>query len=168
VEVGLHLPEQRQVDESHKTRLRSTRMDSSATIRLSTPRHPGSRTQSHAHMGDEKMRDMNTMNSSYSHYTQTNSHYDNRRNTRRSLAIVGNQGTVAESIASRLYAASILYAKTGSSHDALLLAQADLSSTKYAACLRILEESVLLPEYPWKALACAAWRRREWSNAADA
>jgi tetratricopeptide (TPR) repeat protein len=67
--------------------------------------------------------------------------------------------------------ASILYAKTGSAHDALLLAQADLSNGKYAACLRILEESgLLLSDYPWEALllACAALAATgEWSTLLD-
>lgn len=67
--------------------------------------------------------------------------------------------------------ASILYAKTGTPHDALLLAQADLSNGKYAACLRILEESgLLISEYPWEALllACAALAATgEWSTLLD-
>jgi tetratricopeptide (TPR) repeat protein len=67
--------------------------------------------------------------------------------------------------------ASILYAKTGTPHDALLLAQADLSNHKYTACLRILEESgLLLSDYPWEALllACAALAATgEWSTLLD-
>jgi hypothetical protein len=53
--------------------------------------------------------------------------------------------------------------KTGSSHDALL-AQA-ICPCKYAACLRILEESALLPST--ERYCCGRFWRREWSNAAD-
>ena len=73
-----------------------------------------------------------------------------------------------ESPSQAAFYASLLYSKTGKPHDALLLAQANLSSAQYSACLRILEESNLLQsDYPWEALllACAALAAaNEWSS----
>lgn len=73
-----------------------------------------------------------------------------------------------ESPTQAAFYASLLYSKTGKPQDALLLAQANLSSAQYTACLRILEESSLLQsDYPWEALllACAALAAaNEWSS----
>ena len=67
--------------------------------------------------------------------------------------------------------ASILYSKTNSSDDALLLAHAHLATKKYTSCLRLLEESSLLQStYPWDALvlACSALAAsEEWAALAD-
>jgi anaphase-promoting complex subunit 6 len=53
--------------------------------------------------------------------------------------------------------ASILYAKTGTPGDAILLAQATLLAKQYTAVLRVLEESGLLQShYPWEALLLAS------------
>lgn len=51
----------------------------------------------------------------------------------------------------------LLFAKTGQSSDALLLAQCHVASGQYEACLRIIEEAALLhQESPWDAVLVAA------------
>ena len=67
--------------------------------------------------------------------------------------------------------ASILYSKTNSSEDALLLAHAHMATKKYTSCLRLLEESALLQSsYPWDALALACTAlaaSEEWAALAE-
>jgi anaphase-promoting complex subunit 6 len=67
--------------------------------------------------------------------------------------------------------ASIVYTKSGTADDAFLLAQALLNQQKYAACLRILEDSnILQSDEPWEALlvACQALSKTDqWTTLSE-
>lgn len=75
--------------------------------------------------------------------------------------------TLLTSPATASFYSGLLFAKTGSRTDALLLAQAHVAAGQYEACLRILEEAALLhQDSPWEAVVVAAQAltaKNDWS-----